>query len=143
MSVGVGYRRSDLWNDRLGFRSTVRGTLPQAAWMVDTQLYLPYLQADRGFLDIYTKYEYSPEMDYYGEGPSSSPDTRTSYTLEDFRLEARGGWEFYDFLRIGWTGGAIVAKTRPGHRSGVPSIEEVFDPKTVPGMFVEGDDLTP
>jgi len=139
MSVGLGYRRSDLWNDRLGFRSTVRGTLPQAAWMVDTQLYLPYLQAERGFLDVYTKYESSPEMNYYGEGPNSSLDDRTSYTLEDFRLEVRGGWEFYDFLRIGGTGGAILATTAPGHRAGVPSIEEVFDPSTTPGLFVDGE----
>jgi len=139
MSMGVGYRRSDLWNDRFGFRSTVRGTLPQAAWMVDTQIYLPYLQAERGFLDIYTKYEYSPEMDYYGEGPNSSLDDRTSYTLEDFRLQVRGGWEFYDFLRIGGTGGGILATTGSGHRGGVPSIEELFDPSTTPGLFVDGE----
>src|SRR5262245_22655752 len=26
-SAGVGYRRSDLWRDRLGYRATVRGTV--------------------------------------------------------------------------------------------------------------------
>ena len=138
MSVGAGYRRSDLWNDRFGFRSTVRGSVPQLAYMVDTQLYFPSLFTERGFLDIYTKYENSPEMDYYGEGPNSSIEDITSYTLEDLWLVARGGWAFFDYLRIGGTAGLIQARTSPGHRTGVPSIEEVFDPSTVPGLFIDG-----
>ena len=58
--------------------------------MVDTQLYLPYLQAERGFLDMYTKYESSPEMNYYGEGPNSSLDDRSlgTYYAVVFRVKA-------------------------------------------------------
>lgn len=138
MSMGVGYRRSDIWNDRLGFRATVRGS-PQLAWMADGQFYFPRLYVERGFLDIYTKYEYSPQMDFYGEGPNSSVEERTSYRLEDFRLQVRGGWEFFDFLRIGGTGGGILATTGPGKRGDAPSIEDLFDSSEVPGLFVDGD----
>ena len=42
MSIGIGYRRSDLWHDRFGFRTTVRGTI-ETAWMVDAQFYFPKL----------------------------------------------------------------------------------------------------
>ena len=136
-AFGVGYRRSDLFRDRLGFRTTVRGTI-ETAWMADAQIYFPPLQTERGFLDLYVRYEFSPQMDYYGEGPDTSLDDRTSYRLSDFLFWARGGWEFFDFLRIGGTAGVHDIGTGPGERSGVPSIEEVFDPNTVPGLFVDG-----
>ena len=125
VSFGVGYRRSDLFRDRLGFRSTVRGT-PQLAWMADLSVYLPQLQTERGFLDVYTKYEYSPQMDYYGEGPKTNLEDITSYSLSDYLLWVRGGWEFHDLFRIGGTAGAYYANTGSGKRGGVPSIEEGF-----------------
>jgi len=37
MSVGIGYRRSDLWRERIGYRATARGTL-QGAYMLDFNL---------------------------------------------------------------------------------------------------------
>lgn len=97
LSLGAGYRRSDLFRDRLGLRTTVRGT-PRAAWMADLQIYLPPLMSKRGFLDTYIRYEYSPRMDYYGEGPNTSIEDRTSYRLEDFLPWVRGGWEFHRLL---------------------------------------------
>lgn len=136
-SFGVGYRRSDLLQDRLGFRATVRGTA-DLAWMADLQVYFPPLYNERGFFDIYSRYEYSPQMDYYGEGPSTSLDERSSYRLEDFLVWARGGWRFFRFLRVGGTAGGYRARTGPGKRSGVPSIEQEFEPDTVPGLFVDG-----
>jgi hypothetical protein len=137
MSLGVGYRRSDLLNDRFGFRATLRGTV-ETAWMADLQIYFPPLYTARRFFDIYTRYEYSPQMDYYGEGPESLEDDRSSYALGDFRLWARGGWKFFDFLSVGGTAGRVEVFTGSGKRSGVPSIEEVFDPTTIPGLFVNG-----
>ena len=138
LSVGVGYRRSDLFNEKLGFRTTVRGT-PELAWMADLQVYFPPLYTQRGFLDLYFKYEWSPQMDYYGEGQRSSLDDRSSYALEDFRSNARGGWEFFDYLRVGGILGNLHVRTGPGQRSGVPSIQEVFDPSEVPGLFIPGE----
>jgi len=138
LSLGVGYRRSDLFREKFGFRTTVRGT-PQLAWMADTQLYFPPLYTESAFLDIYIRYEYSPIMDYYGEGPESSLDDRSSYRLEDMRLSVRGGWEVADYFRIGGTAGAYYASTGSGKRGGVPSIEDQFDPSTVPGLFVDGE----
>lgn len=138
VSLGVGYRRSDLFRERLGIRGTVRGT-PELAWMADVQVYFPQLQTNRGFLDIYMRYEDSPQMDYYGEGPSSALEDRSSYRLEDYLGWLRGGWEFYPSLRVGGSAGGYHARTASGERSGVPSIEERFDPATVPGLFVPGE----
>ena len=140
LSLGVGYRRSDLWRGRFGFRSTVRGTL-ESAWMTDLQIYFPPLYTERAFFDVYSRYEYSPQMDYYGEGPQTSLDDRSSYAFTDFRLGVRGGWEVTDYLRIGGTAGGYYAWTGPGKRGGVPSIEEVFDPSMVPGLFVNNGEF--
>ena len=138
LSIGVGYRRSDLWRERFGFRTTVRGT-PQLAWMVDAQLYFPHLQTERGFLDIYSKYEYSPQMDFYGQGQNSDLDDRSSYRLEDLDLVVRGGWEFYRFLRIGGTTGGYYANIGSGTRSDVPSVEDVFPEVEIPGFGENGE----
>jgi hypothetical protein len=138
MSFGVGYRRSDLLRDRIGFRATARGT-PQLAWMADLSVYLPQLQTERGFLDVYTKYEYSPQMDYYGEGPNTNLEDIASYSLSDYLLWVRGGWEFHNLFRIGGTAGAYYAVTGSGKRGSVPSIEEGFDPAAVPGLFIDGE----
>jgi hypothetical protein len=138
VALGVGYRRSDLLGEKVGFRSTVRGT-PQFAWMADLQLYFPPLYTERAFFDIYTRYEYSPQMDYYGEGPTSSLDDRSSFRLEDLRLEMRGGWRVGRHLNIGGVAGGYFASTGSGKRSGIPSIEDEFDPSTVPGLFVDGE----
>ena len=45
-SFGVGYRRIDLWNERLAFRATARGT-PRLAYMFDLQVESPRLNTDR------------------------------------------------------------------------------------------------
>ena len=61
MSVGLGYRRTDLFGDRLGFRTTFRGT-PQLASLVDFELNFPKLETERVFVNFHAKYENSVIM---------------------------------------------------------------------------------
>ena len=89
-SFGGGYRKTDIWQERLGFRTTARLTL-RDAYMVDARLDLQGLQTERFFFNLYAKYESSPRMDFYGRGPFSREENRTSYLLEGcrHRLPAR------------------------------------------------------
>src|SRR5262245_27455098 len=135
-SLGVGYRRGDLWNERLGYRATVRGT-KNLAYLVDFELDFKGLRTERSFVNWYTKYEHSPRLDYYGQGNDSNQDDRTSYLLEDLTTDVNAGFEPVRFLRLGLTGGVMDVHTGQGKRSGVPSIDDVFDPTTAPGL---GDD---
>src|SRR5262245_31394007 len=64
---GVGYRRSDLWGERLGYRATARATL-QKAYMFDFNLDFQGLRTERSSVRWYTKYESSPDIDFYGLG---------------------------------------------------------------------------
>jgi len=136
MSFGVGYRRTDLWRERLGFRGTARMT-PQLAYMLDAQVDFQGLETDRFFVDFYMKLESSPQMDYYGQGADSSLDDRTSYTYDDFSTDFRAGYAILPSLRVGATIGTVAVHTGPGNRSGVPSLEEVFDEREAPGFGID------
>jgi outer membrane protein assembly factor BamA len=128
MSVGIGYRRTDIWNDRLAYRATARGTL-QTAWMLDFELDFPTLRSERGYLTFYTKFESSPQMDYYGQGINSSQVDRTSYLADTFNFDGNAAYELFNNFRLGITGGFVDVHTGTGRNE--PSTDEVFNP---PGL---------
>jgi len=135
-SIGVGYRRTDLWRERLGFRGTARMT-PQLAYMFDAQIDFQSLQTERFFVDSYTKYESSPQMDYYGQGGDSSLDNLTSYAYDTVSTDFRAGYDILPSLRVGGTLGAVAVRTGPGNRSGVPSLDQIFDEEEAPGFGID------
>ena len=136
MSVGLGYRKSDLWRERLDFRGTARVT-PQLAYLFDAEIGFKSLETERFFFDFYTKFESSPQMDFYGPGPDSNPEDRTSYLYEDFAADFRAGYTLGRYFSFGGTFGGLTIHTGTGKRSGVPSTDEVFDPEDVPGLGVD------
>ena len=77
-TAGLGYRRSDLWAERLGYRATARGTL-QGAYLFDFNLDFQGLRTERAAFKRYTKYESSPDIDFYGIGNTSPKENRTSF----------------------------------------------------------------
>ena len=139
-SFGVGYRRSDLWGERLGFRATARGTF-YGAYMFDADFNFPRLSTRGVDLRIYAKYENSPQMDYYGPGQDSDKENRTSYRLEDFGLDVKGRFRVWKGLWLGGTGGVYAPNTGPGQRSGFPSTEETFTDRQTPGLDAQPDFL--
>ena len=133
-SAGIGYRRVDLWNEKLAFRATARGTL-QEAYMFDLEMDLSRLTNQRrSELRFYAKYENSPQMDYYGPGQDSRKEDRTSYRLEDTSIDFRGRYRVWKGLWLGFTGGFYAPNTGPGKRDGFPSTEEKFTPDQTPGI---------
>ena len=133
MTVGLGYRRSDLFNDKLGFRTTFRGT-PQLASLVDFELTFPKLKSERALLNVYAKYENSPQVDFYGKGPDSAKSDRTSYRLETRSVTAIAGYQLFRHLNAGVTTGLAGVHTGPGKRGGVPATDEIFDEESAAGL---------
>jgi outer membrane protein assembly factor BamA len=132
-TFGLGYRRIDLWNERLAFRATARGT-PRLAYMFDLQVESPRLNRDRVDLKLYTKYENSPRMDYYGPGPDSAKSNRSSYRLEDVGSDLEGRIRVWRKFYAGAAGGLYVANTGKGERPDFPSTDEIFRPSQTPGL---------
>jgi hypothetical protein len=135
-AAGVGYRRVGLWRDRLSYRATARGT-PLLAYLLDFDLDFAGLRSEKGFVNVYTKFESSPRLDYYGPGNNSRESDRTSYLFDDLTSDVNAGFEPVRFFELGVTGGYLSAHTGRGTRGGVPSTEETFGPAEAPGL---GDD---
>ena len=132
-TFGLGYRRIDLFDERLAFRATVRGT-PQQAYMFDLELESPRLRYRRGDFRLYIKHENSPKMDYYGAGPNSQESGRTSYRLEDTGIDGSGRYRLWSHLYLGGSGGIYLPNVGRGQRDEVPSTDEAYRPAQVPGL---------
>jgi hypothetical protein len=131
-SAGLGYRRSDLWQERLGYRATARGTL-QYGYMFDVDLDFQGLRTERAALQWYTKFEHSPHIDYYGFGNQSSQAQRTSYSYDDFTTDFSATYQPGRWLRLGATGGYLHPHTGPGSED-LPPIDEHFPADSLPGF---------
>lgn len=132
-SVGIGWRQTDLWQERLGLRTTARGTV-HGAYMLDARLDFHPLTTNRSFFNLYAKYEDSPRMDFYGRGASSEEAGRSSFLLRDLAVDFQAGVELSRRLRVGATGGGIHVTTGSGRRSGVPSTGDIYSPEEAPGI---------
>jgi hypothetical protein len=131
LSVGVGYRRSDLFRDRLGYRGTARGTV-RGAYMVDFDLDFQGLRTARTQLEWYTRFEHSPRIAYYGPGTDSPEANRTTFEYDDFSSDFEAAYLPHRALRFGLTGGYFHARTGPGNEG--PPIDEAFPPDAIPGF---------
>jgi len=130
MSGGIGYRRSDLFRGQLGLRGTARGTI-RGAYMFDLDADLHGLRTKRTALRWYTKFEHSPEIDYFGRGNTSSTDDRTSYRYDDVSSDFSGSFQPARYLRLGVTGGYFQAHTARSDEQGQPPIDEDFPPDAI------------
>ena len=122
-TYGIGYRRSDLFRDRLGFRATARATLAKST-LFDFAVDSPKLNRGRAFVDFYAKYENSPTMSYYGQGQDSLEENKTSYRLEDTFLSVSSGFRFTDWFNVAVAAGGYFVHTGEGTRE--PSIDTKF-----------------
>ena len=122
-TYGIGYRRSDLFRDRLGVRATARGSLAKST-LFDLSVNSPRLNSGRAFVDFYAKYENSPTMSYYGQGQDSLEENQTSYRLEDTDLGVTGGFRLTDWLKVSGRAGGYFVHTGEGTRE--PSIDTLF-----------------
>ena len=74
-------------------------------------------------------------VDFYGVGPGSNLEDRTSFRLEDTSFNGTLAVKpFGRFVRAGVTGGLLNVNTGPGQRANTPSIEELFTPAAAPGV---------
>ena len=132
MAAGIGWRQTDFWQERLGFRTTARASWDRG-YMLDARLDFHPLTTSRSFANVYAKFEDSPRMDYFGRGPSSQEENRSRFLLRDFALDFQAGVALTRGLRVGATGGGVYVQTGPG-RGSVPPTEEVFTPEEAPGI---------
>jgi hypothetical protein len=130
-TAGVGYRRSDLWAERLGYRATARGTF-QGAYLFDFNLDFQGLRSERTAVRWYTKYESSPDIDFYGLGNSSPQENHTTFAYDDLTSDVDASYQALRHVRLGFTAGYLHANTGQGHDD-FPPINEIFPPDAIAG----------
>jgi hypothetical protein len=133
---GVGYRRHVSPYNLLD----VRGSYTVSGYeRAEAELTAPHLFHRRGVLSILGGWRDATQVGFYGIGPGSPADQRTSYRFEQPYLAAAFTLAP---TRRHWTlgGGAEWTrwKQRPGEGS-FPSVETAFTPLTLPGL---GADVT-
>jgi outer membrane protein assembly factor BamA len=129
---GLGYRRSDLWAERLGYRATARATL-QRAYLFDFNLDFQGLKTERTSVKWYTKYEHSPDIDFYGLGNTSPKENHTTFGYDDLTTDVDAAYRIFRHLNVGFTGGYLHADSGRGHDDFTP-IDELFPPEDLPGF---------
>jgi hypothetical protein len=130
-TAGIGYRRSDLWAERLGYRATARGTF-QGAYLLDFNLDFQGLKTERTSVRWYSKYEHSPDIDFYGLGNDSPKEQHTTFGYDDLTTDVDFGYQAFRHLDVGFTTGYLRADSGRGHDDFTP-IDEVFPPDQLPG----------
>ena len=131
-TAGMGYRRSDLWAERLGYRATGRATL-QRAYLFDFNLDFQGLKTERTAVRWYTKYESSPDIDFYGLGNDSPKENHTSFSYDDLTTDVDAAYQALRHLEVGFTTGYLHADSSRGHDDFTP-IDELFPPDQIPGF---------
>ncbi len=80
------------------------------------------------------RYRHLPEEDYYGLGPDSSPENRAAFLQNDALVELVAGYRLLPWLVMSVRGGFRDYLIGSGEDDDLPSIEEIFDDTTAPGL---------
>jgi hypothetical protein len=132
-AYGAGFRDRDLFSDKgrldvWGARS-VRGY-----WATEARLTFPALAANHLHLESWFAHRDYPEEDYFGLGPSSNRSDRTSYAIRSDRIGALAGVRPVSKALLGGGIEYLNPRLGSGQDQRFPSIEEIFDPTTAPGL---------
>jgi hypothetical protein len=80
------------------------------------------------------RYRHLPQEDFYGLGPDSHLDDRTSFLQRDGLVELVAGYRVLPWLVMSVRGGFRDYGIGSGEDDDFPSIEEIFDDSTAPSL---------
>lgn len=133
ISGGVEYRHRRLARGAAEFSARAIGS-PKKYEHLDLRLVFPPLEDRRLFAEVGLRYRNYPQEDFWGLGPTTSPDRRTSLRLEDLNYTAAAGVKPWRWLRIGAEAGFLNVNTGPGRDDDYPSIEQRFVALEAPAL---------
>lgn len=139
-AIGPQYYNPRLAGGHLALRTSLAGA-GSRAWLADVQLTTRRIADDRVFADFLVSHLNAPRIDYYGPGPDSDKDSRTTYRLETNSATGTFGVRPFSPLSLGVTAGYLTTNTGPGNLDDFPQTQEVFDPVRTPGILDQSDFL--
>lgn len=133
-TLGVQYNKLGLAGGHVDFGAVALASLAKA-YRSNLTVSAPRLAGERLELSFLAEQRRMPQVDFFGLGPESDLQDRTSFLQEDVSI--RGAVAFKPFgrhIRAGLRGGIFNVNTGPGRRSTVPSTEELFSATLIPGL---------
>lgn len=87
-------------------------------------------------VELWTNYRFEdfPQEDFFGIGPDSSLDTRTSYDFDSSEVTLLGLYKPMRWLHLGTEVGYMSPEIGPGTDRNYPSIETLFVDPEAPGL---------
>jgi hypothetical protein len=135
---GVEFRTTGLARGLVDFRARAIASIRKYEHL-DLRLSFPPLTAHSLFAELGFRYRNYPEEDFWGIGPKTPEDHRTTFRMEDIDSTAAFGVRPWSPLRIGARAGFLNTNTGPGKDRSHPSTEERFLPGEAPGLDRQPD----
>ncbi len=139
-AYGVGFRSRRLF-DGAAAVDVWGGASMTRYWAGEGRLRFPELA--NGVIDVETYGRRSdyPREDYFGLGPASLRRNHTDYAIRQTTIGARAAVRPAPIVRVGGGVEHIDAGVRDGADPALPSIGEVFDEQSAPGITQQPDYL--
>jgi hypothetical protein len=132
-TYGIGFRDRDLFNDKgrldLWAAQSIRGY-----WATQARFSFPELADNHLLLEAWAGHRDYPEEDFFGLGPQSNRSDQASYAIKASHFGGRAGVRPFPVLLIGTELEYFDPRLGPGEDTRVPSIEQIFDGSTAPGL---------
>lgn len=138
-AYGTGYRTRRLFGGE-GSLEVWAGASATRYWATEARLRLPSLANGRFMIEGWGRRHEYPREDYFGLGPGSLRRNQTDYNLMANLFGARAGARPTGrILTLG--GGLEFLQPRIGNGKddGLPSIRDVFDEQSAPGLLMQPD----
>jgi hypothetical protein len=130
---GVGYRNSTLFN-RYGIFDIYAAASIKSYWALETSATFPRLADGKLYARVYGGRREYPEEDFFGLGPDSRRGDQVSFMLKTNRFGGNAGVRPVEPLMVGGGVEYIQPYVGQGKDKLVPTIGEVFDDSTAPGL---------
>jgi hypothetical protein len=137
-AFGVGFRDRDLFRKRGRLELFTAASLKKY-WAIEARVAAPDTPGGRLVAEAVASLREYPQEDFFGLGPDSQRDQRSSFLLRTAQVSGMGGVRIAPPVIVGGTLGFVRPRTGGGKNSSVPSIEELFGPADAPALGASAD----
>jgi hypothetical protein len=131
IGAGIGYDFPTGGNWQASSKAVVT---PKLYW--SAQLDGGY-RTERAALKGYGRMRRMNRLNFYGPGPDSDPDLRTTFTLKDPVVGVMGSFKVVPPVQIGGRFESVWPDVSSGRGPEIPSIEEYFAEREAPGLIAQ------
>lgn len=138
-AAGVSYAKKGVIGNKVDLHGFAVGSVSKS-YRFALGATSPRIADGKVQLDVLAEHRNLNRVDFYGLGPESNLEDRTSFRLEDTAYDGKAVFRpLGPRFQFGVKGGLLQVNTGPGTRSGTPSTEELFPLSVIPGLDRQTD----